>query len=247
MNASSERKLIRILHLILSIPILGYLYGPVASIPSASRFTRWVAMPAVIISGFWLWLKPHLFRAVRQRQRLGTAKLVLCVMALSPLLSSSADAQSRELKVGDGFPYFSGQTVTGKPLELPKAAAGRNALVIVTFGRASGKDGQVWNVRLAKDMPQSAANYTIILAEYVPSMFRGKALSGIKKGMPLEMQDRAVLLLEGEKLWRQRLGVSDDSRAYVLLLGPGGQITWKNAGPFSEADYAVVKSRLVSH
>lgn len=67
MNASSERRLIRILHLILSIPILGYLYGPVASIPSASRFTRWVAMPAVIVSGLWLWLKPRLFRVVRQR------------------------------------------------------------------------------------------------------------------------------------------------------------------------------------
>ncbi len=36
----------------LSIPILGYLYGPVAHIPQAAWFTRWIAMPLVIFSGF---------------------------------------------------------------------------------------------------------------------------------------------------------------------------------------------------
>jgi hypothetical protein len=36
MNAPRERTLMRALHLLLSIPILGYLYGPVASIPPAA-------------------------------------------------------------------------------------------------------------------------------------------------------------------------------------------------------------------
>jgi hypothetical protein len=61
-TASQERTFIRMLHLILSIPILGYLYGPVAHIPPAAWFTRWIAMPVVILSGFWLWLKPRVKR-----------------------------------------------------------------------------------------------------------------------------------------------------------------------------------------
>ena len=37
MNAVRERTLIRTLHLILSIPILGYLYGPVSRNPTGGR------------------------------------------------------------------------------------------------------------------------------------------------------------------------------------------------------------------
>ena len=62
MTASQERVFIRVLHLVLSIPILGYLYGPVAQIPQAAWFTRWIAMPLVIASGLWLWLKPRIRR-----------------------------------------------------------------------------------------------------------------------------------------------------------------------------------------
>lgn len=57
-----ERDTIRTLHLVLSIPIIGYLYGPVAHIPQAAWFTRWIAMPLVVISGLWLWLKPRVVK-----------------------------------------------------------------------------------------------------------------------------------------------------------------------------------------
>ena len=55
MKAATERKLIRWIHLILSIPILGFIYGPVAEIPQAAFATRFVFMPVVILSGLWLW------------------------------------------------------------------------------------------------------------------------------------------------------------------------------------------------
>jgi len=244
LNASAERTLIRILHIVLSIPILGYIYGPVASIPQAARFTRWIAMPVVVFTGFWLWLKPRLLKRLRSHQRVGARQVILCVAAMSLLASLAATAQSAELTVGDTFPYFSGQTVPGKPLELPKAAAGKFALVIFTFGRISGKDGQDWNLHLANDFQSPVPNYTIIVAESVPQMFRGRALSGIKSGMPQEMQDRAVLLFQDEQRWRRTLGVTNDHRAYVLLLGPNGRVVWKNATTFSELDYGFVKLRL---
>jgi hypothetical protein len=64
MTAWRERDTIRLVHLVLSIPIRGYLYGPVASIPHAAWFTRWIAMPTVIASGLWIWLKPRLLRRI---------------------------------------------------------------------------------------------------------------------------------------------------------------------------------------
>jgi hypothetical protein len=69
MTASRERSIIRILHLVLSIPILGFLYGPVAGIPPAAWFTRYIALPLVALSGIWLWQKPRLLRLLKNRRQ----------------------------------------------------------------------------------------------------------------------------------------------------------------------------------
>jgi len=55
MKASTERKLMRWLHIILSVPIIGYIYGPVAENPHAVFVIRWILFPIVVISGFWMW------------------------------------------------------------------------------------------------------------------------------------------------------------------------------------------------
>jgi hypothetical protein len=96
MTASKERVFIRTLHLVLSIPILGYLYGPVAQIPQGAWFTRWIAMPLVILSGLWLWLKPRIRRwlglappssALVSRQRLPHASRRVTIAATGSALS----------------------------------------------------------------------------------------------------------------------------------------------------------------
>jgi hypothetical protein len=55
MKISTQRKIFRWIHIILSVPIVGYVYGPVAEIPRAAFAVRWVFFPVVIISGFWMW------------------------------------------------------------------------------------------------------------------------------------------------------------------------------------------------
>jgi hypothetical protein len=68
MSSSYERSIIRALHLVLSIPIIGFIYGPVAHIPPAAQFTRFVAVPIVLLSGLWMWQKPRLLRWIRNRR-----------------------------------------------------------------------------------------------------------------------------------------------------------------------------------
>ena len=55
MKASAERKLIRWLHILISIPIVGYIYGPVAGIPQAAWAVRFIFFPVLVLSGLWLW------------------------------------------------------------------------------------------------------------------------------------------------------------------------------------------------
>jgi hypothetical protein len=66
-KSMTERSLIRMLHLVLSVPIIGFIYGPVAHIPPAADFTRFIAVPMVAASGIWLWQKPRFLRWARQR------------------------------------------------------------------------------------------------------------------------------------------------------------------------------------
>jgi thiosulfate reductase cytochrome b subunit len=61
MKASTERNIMRWLHILLSIPIVGYIYGPVASIPQSAMVVRLVIFPIVVLSGFWMW-KGHVVK-----------------------------------------------------------------------------------------------------------------------------------------------------------------------------------------
>src|SRR5687767_5961105 len=56
MKAATERKVIRWIHILLSIPIVGYIYGPVAQIEGAALMVKVVFFPIMVLSGFWLWL-----------------------------------------------------------------------------------------------------------------------------------------------------------------------------------------------
>lgn len=55
MKASTERKIMRWVHILLSIPVIGYIYGPVAKIPEAAMLVRLFFFPVIVLSGFYLW------------------------------------------------------------------------------------------------------------------------------------------------------------------------------------------------
>jgi hypothetical protein len=55
LKASTQRKIWRWVHIILSVPIVGFIYGPVSKIPRAAFAVQWVFFPVVVISGFWMW------------------------------------------------------------------------------------------------------------------------------------------------------------------------------------------------
>jgi len=157
--------------------------------------------------------------------------------------TTSATGASTPLRPGDAFPNFSGQTLTGKTLDLPSVTAGKPVAAVFSFSRTGGRDARAWSEHLSKEFPNLSIN-TIILLESVPSLFRGMALSGIKTGMPLSMQDRTVVMYKDEVLWKERLEVTDENRAYLVLLGPDGHIRWSNTTAFTDAAYIQLHEEL---
>jgi hypothetical protein len=52
---ATKRAILRSIHLILSIPILGYVYSPFAELPNYAPVVRFVSVPVLILSGFWMY------------------------------------------------------------------------------------------------------------------------------------------------------------------------------------------------
>jgi hypothetical protein len=61
MKAATERKIIRWFHIIASVPIMGYIYGPVAEMPEAVIVVRYILFPSIILTGLWMW-KGHMVK-----------------------------------------------------------------------------------------------------------------------------------------------------------------------------------------
>jgi hypothetical protein len=57
----TTRSIVRLIHLVFSIPILGYIYSPFEEIPNYAPATRFVFVPILVLSGFWMW-QGHLVR-----------------------------------------------------------------------------------------------------------------------------------------------------------------------------------------
>lgn len=61
MKESTKRSILRWTHIILGIPIIGYVYSPFEQIPNYAPATRFVFLPLLILLGLWMW-KGHVVR-----------------------------------------------------------------------------------------------------------------------------------------------------------------------------------------
>jgi len=55
MKQSTIRSILRAIHLIVAIPILGYVYGPAAEVEQYADGVRFIFAPILIFSGYWMY------------------------------------------------------------------------------------------------------------------------------------------------------------------------------------------------
>jgi hypothetical protein len=66
MKETTIRSLVRWIHIICAIPIIGYIYSPFEVLPDYAGPTRFVFFPVMLLSGLWMW-KGHLVRRLVSR------------------------------------------------------------------------------------------------------------------------------------------------------------------------------------
>jgi hypothetical protein len=55
MKAATKRSILRWVHLVIAIPILGYIYSPFAELPNYAAVTRFVFAPVIILAGYMMY------------------------------------------------------------------------------------------------------------------------------------------------------------------------------------------------
>jgi hypothetical protein len=70
MNQGIKRSILRWIHIVISIPIIGYTYSPFEELPNYAPVVRFVAVPAIVLTGLWMW-KGHVLRRLISKRPAG--------------------------------------------------------------------------------------------------------------------------------------------------------------------------------
>ena len=63
MSNATQRTIARWIHLVFSIPIIGYIYSPYEELPNYAPIVRFIAFPVIVLTGLWMW-KGHVLRGM---------------------------------------------------------------------------------------------------------------------------------------------------------------------------------------
>jgi hypothetical protein len=72
MKEATKRSIVRWIHVIFSIPILGSIYSPFEVLPTYAPRVRFVVVPVMLLSGLWMWKGHVLRRLISRRSAMNT-------------------------------------------------------------------------------------------------------------------------------------------------------------------------------
>jgi hypothetical protein len=61
MQIATKRLILRWIHIVCGIPIIGYIYSPFEEIPNYAPAVRLLFLPVILLTGVWMW-KGHVVR-----------------------------------------------------------------------------------------------------------------------------------------------------------------------------------------
>jgi hypothetical protein len=130
------------------------------------------------------------------------------------------------------IPHTEAETLSGKKIVLPEAAAGHPAVFIVGFSRAGGDSSGRWDKQLRQDFAteSNVRVYSVAELQDAPKMVRGMIRHGMRGSIPKNEQDSFVLLYQDEDVWKKLADFSDPNDAYILLVDSADNIRWRTHG-----------------
>jgi hypothetical protein len=169
-------------------------------------------------------------------------------MMIVPVLivALTAVAPPPALGPGDLMPPLRGEFLSGRKAVLPDAARGRVALVALGFSYGSRFAVEAWIARFRRDFGADSA-LTFFEVPVLGGLARAARPfidGGMRRGTPQALHENVITVYGGASEWKSRAGFHEPDDAYLLLLDRAGRIVWRHAGPFREADYALLAAAV---
>ena len=130
----------------------------------------------------------------------------------------------------------------GKASTLADAIAGRPAVLVVGFTRASSRPATAWSRRLRadRDLVGRVQLFQVVVLEQVPGLFRGMVVRSIRNDVPEPLHDQFLVVGKRSDDWKQLLEYTDGDVAYLALADPQRGLLWHHAGPPGDAAHAAL-------
>ena len=62
MTPGKRRSILRTIHILFGLPIIGYIYGPQAEVAPYVNVHRYFILPVLLLTGLWMWQGPAVRR-----------------------------------------------------------------------------------------------------------------------------------------------------------------------------------------
>jgi len=157
-----------------------------------------------------------------------------------------ATALAQGVPAGSEPPKLRGQTLDGKAIVLPDAAAGKVTLLVLGASKKAGDRTGAWKDHFLADFGSNsnATYYVAALLQGVPGPFRGVIRSGMRGGTPAAAQGHVLTSISDNDVWKKYLNMRDDALPGVLLLDGSGRARWDFNGIFDPAPYRALKQAV---
>jgi hypothetical protein len=144
------------------------------------------------------------------------------------------------------MPKIQGESLAAHTVVLPDAVAGKIAILIFGFTKASKVPTSAWADKLQAGLGSrpDLELYQLPVLEDVPRLFRSMVISGIKKGVAENKRDHFVPILQGEAELKKLVRYKEPDDAYLIILGGDGNIVQQVHGAPTDENYRQAKSAI---
>jgi hypothetical protein len=169
----------------------------------------------------------------------------LLVLALLPLTAYAA-ASVAEMAVGDPLPKLRGEFLTGRTADLPQAASGHVALLLLGFTYDSRFAVEAWATRFREQFKTEprVTFYEIPMIGGLARMGKWFIDGGMRRGTQKQDYEHVITVYGGTDPWKQRVGFRDPKAAYLILLDASGRVAWRHTGMVDEQVYRALSSEV---
>jgi hypothetical protein len=147
------------------------------------------------------------------------------------------------LTVGTPMPQIEGENLTGHKAVLPGVAKGKVTLVAMGFSYESRRPVDAWIKRFRQEFGQNTdtAFFEVPVISGMARLAKLFIQTGMRRGTAKVDHDKVITVYGGASDWKERLGVVDTDRAYLILLDREGTVRWRHEGLFDETVWPELK------